>query len=57
MALRLEPDLARLVRRIAAAERRSVNKQLETWVEAAVRGWLQAHPEQELERRADRPPG
>ena len=57
MALRLEPDLARLVRRIAAAERRSVNKQLETWVEAAVRGWLLAHPEQELERRADRPPG
>ena len=56
MALRLEPDLARLVRRIAAAERRSVNKQLETWVEAAVRGWLRAHPE-ESERQDDRPPG
>ena len=57
MALRLEPDLARLVRRIAAAEKRSVNKQLETWVEAAVRNWLETHPGEEQEPRDARPAG
>ena len=57
MALRLEPDLARLVRRIAAAEKRSVNKQLETWVEAAVRTWLETHPGEEQEPRDARPAG
>jgi hypothetical protein len=43
-ALRLTPDLARSVRAIAAAERRSVNKQLEVWLEAAVRRWRREHP-------------
>ena len=44
-ALRLTPDLARSVREIAAAERRSVNKQLEVWIEAAVRRWRREHPD------------
>ena len=44
VALRLTPDLARRVREIAEAERRSVNKQLEVWIEAAVRRWEQEHP-------------
>jgi hypothetical protein len=46
-ALRLTPDLARSVQEIAAAERRSVNKQLEVWLEAAVRRWRREHPDGE----------
>jgi hypothetical protein len=43
LGLRLTPELARRVREIARAERRSVNAQLETWIEAAVRQWEAQH--------------
>ena len=41
IALRLPPELARLVREIAEAEKRSVNRQVELFVEEAVRRWQQ----------------
>ena len=44
IALRLPPELARRVREIAEAEKRSVNRQLELWIEAAIRDWEREHP-------------
>ena len=40
-ALRLPPELARRVREIAEAERRSVNRQIEVFLEEAIRRWEQ----------------
>ena len=51
IALRLPPDLARLVRDIAEHEKRSVNRQLELWIEEAVRRWRQTR---ELPRVVER---
>jgi hypothetical protein len=50
IALRLPPDLARQVRDIAEQEKRSVNRQLEVWIEDAVRRW---RPGRELPRVAE----
>jgi hypothetical protein len=57
IALRLPPDLARRLRDIAEFEKRSINRQVEQFVEEGVRRWEQAHPEAEQAQGNDRPPG
>ena len=50
-SIRVRPDVAAEVKAIAAAERRSLNKQIEVMLD----DWLQRRREQE--QRDDRPPG
>jgi hypothetical protein len=45
IALRLPPELARLLRTIADTEKRSINRQVEFFVEEGVRRWQQEHPQ------------